>query len=257
MRVPGRLADPGVSFWHPAGTPAVKTALINGRVFDGEKLLSGITVVLEEGRICELLPESTRLDTSIATLDLNGHLLAPGLIDIQVNGGGGKMFGDSPDIETIQCIGDAHRQFGTTGFLPTLISADFDTMSRAVNAVRQAIADGVPGVLGIHLEGPFLNPEYAGIHDADKFCQIDDRVFELLTSLDDGRMLITLAPELTTPEMISRLTEKGVLVFAGHSAANYSQVQTALDAGLCGFTHLFNAMTQFGSREPGDPPLAR
>jgi len=229
----------------------VKQALINGRVFDGEKLHDGVALILEDDRICALLPDSDGVNDIAARLDLEGHILAPGLIDMQVNGGGGVLFNDSPDVDTIRIIGEAHRRFGTTGFLPTLISTDFDTMKRAVEAVSRAISSGVPGVLGIHLEGPFLNPEYAGIHDAGSFSRIDDRIFELLTSLDEGLVLITVAPEMIPTEMISRLAGKGVLVFAGHSAASHAQVRAALGAGLRGFTHLFNAMTQFGSREPG------
>ena len=229
----------------------MKQALINGRVFDGEKLHHGVAVILEDDRICALLPDSDGVNDIAVRLDLEGHILAPGLIDMQVNGGGGVLFNDAPDVDTIRIIGEAHRRFGTTGFLPTLISTDFDTMKRAVEAVNRAISSGVPGVLGIHLEGPFLNPEYAGIHDTGSFSRIDDRVFELLTSLGEGRVLITVAPELIPTEMISRLAGKGVLVFAGHSAASYAQVRAALGAGLRGFTHLFNAMTQFGSREPG------
>ena len=229
----------------------MKQALINGRVFDGEKLHDGVALILEDDRICALLPDSDGVNDIAARLDLEGHILAPGLIDMQVNGGGGVLFNDAPDVDTIRIIGEAHRRFGTTGFLPTLISTDFDTMKRAVEAVSRAISSGVPGVLGIHLEGPFLNPEYAGIHDAGSFSRIDDRIFELLTSLDEGRVLITVAPEMIPTEMISRLAGKGVLVFAGHSAASHAQVRAALEAGLRGFTHLFNAMTQFGSREPG------
>ncbi len=229
----------------------MKQALINGRVFDGEKLHDGVALILEDDRICALLPDSDGVNDIAARLDLEGHILAPGLIDMQVNGGGGVLFNDAPDVDTIRIIGEAHRRFGTTGFLPTLISTDFDTMKRAVEAVSRAISSGVPGVLGIHLEGPFLNPEYAGIHDAGSFSRIDDRIFELLTSLDEGLVLITVAPEMIPTEMISRLAGKGVLVFAGHSAASHAQVRAALGAGLRGFTHLFNAMTQFGSREPG------
>ncbi len=183
--------------------------------------------------------------------DMQQRILAPGLIDIQVNGGGGVMFNDDPSVETIRKMGAAHRRYGTTGFLPTLISTDFAVMQQAVAAVSQAIVEAVPGVLGLHLEGPYLNSEKHGIHDAEKFLELDDAAFELLTSLDNGRMLVTIAPELTSSSVISRLTEAGVLVFAGHSTASYDETMAALDAGLRGFTHLFNAMSQFGSREPG------
>ena len=226
-------------------------ALVNGRVFDGDQLHSGQAVVLEDNRVVALLPEHDIPEAVDVSWDLEGKILAPGLIDIQVNGGGGVMFNNAPSVETIRGIGAAHRRFGTTGFLPTLISSDFDTMQQAIEAVGQAIAEGVPGVLGIHLEGPFLNADKRGIHDAEKFCVLDEAGFELLTSLKTGCTLVTIAPELTTTEMISRLSKHGVVVSGGHSTASYAQTREALQAGMRGFTHLFNAMSPFTSREPG------
>ena len=229
----------------------MKKALINGRVFDGLQLHAGFAVLIEGSKILALLPELEIPDSVTIRHDLEGHILAPGLIDIQVNGGGGVMFNDAPTLETIRSIGAAHRQFGTTGFLPTLISTDADTMRLAIEAVRQAISERVPGVLGIHLEGPYLNADQRGIHHADKFCEIDEDDLELLTSLKEGQTLVTLAPERNSLDRIKRLAEKGVLVFGGHSAATYEQTREALKAGMHGFTHLFNAMSQFESRAPG------
>jgi len=229
----------------------MSSVLINGRIFDGEKLHEGLAVVLDGERVVELLPQPDIHNVFDTTWDLDGHILAPGLIDIQANGGGGVMFNDTPAVETLRRMGTAFRRFGTTGFLPTLISSDFDTMKRAIEAVRQAIATGVPGVLGIHLEGPFLNADKRGIHDSDKFCQIDEAAFELLTSLPEGRTMVTIAPELTNTGMISRLAAEDIMVFGGHSAATYEQTREALQAGMRGFTHLFNAMSPIESRAPG------
>ena len=226
-------------------------AIVNGRVFDGEKLHSGLAVVLNGKNIHELLPRE-KLPVSVAIeCDLGGRILAPGLIDIQVNGGGGVMFNDAPTVDTIRRIGAAHRHFGTTGFLPTLISSDPGTMKRAIEAVDEAIAEGVPGVLGVHLEGPFLNPVKRGIHKAERFLELDERAIGLLTSAEHGRTLVTVAPEMTGNDMISRLAAQGVLVFGGHSAATCEEAQAALKAGMRGFTHLFNAMSPLQSREPG------
>ncbi len=229
----------------------MNVALVNGRVFDGQTLHSGLAVLLEDARIAALLPAAAIPAGVTQRIDLDGHLLAPGLIDIQVNGGGGVMFNAAPTLETLRTIGAAHRRFGTTGFLPTLISTDFATMQAAIETVRQALAGVVPGVLGIHLEGPFLNPDKRGIHNADRFCPLDEAAFDLLTSLPEAITLVTLAPECTSATMIARLRERGVLVFGGHSAASYAQTRAALAAGLRGFTHLFNAMSQMQSREPG------
>ena len=227
------------------------TALVNGCVFDGQGLHTGLSVLLEGGRISAVLPEADIPPSCTARHDLDGHMLAPGLIDMQVNGGGGLMFSDAPTAETIRAIGAAHRRFGTTGFLPTLISSDFATMRKAIAAVGEALSTGIPGVLGIHLEGPFLNPEKHGIHHAERFCPLDEAAFKLVTSLAGGVTLLTLAPESAGAAMISRLNARGVLVFGGHSAATYAQTREALDAGLRGFTHLFNAMSPLQSREPG------
>jgi len=229
----------------------MKKALINCRVFDGLEFHTGLAVLLADGKVSALLPESDIPASITDKCDLEGNILAPGLIDIQVNGGGGVMFNDAPTVETIRTMGEAHRHFGTTGFLPTLISTDLTTMKKAIGAVRQAVDEGVPGVLGIHLEGPYLNPGRRGLHDASRFSQIDEAAFELLTSLDKGCTLVTLAPECTSTDMITRLKGRGVVVFGGHSDASYEQTREALEAGLRGFTHLFNAMSPMESRSPG------
>jgi N-acetylglucosamine-6-phosphate deacetylase len=183
--------------------------------------------------------------------DLNGASLVPGFIDCQVNGGGGVLFNDAPSVDTIRRIGAAHAKFGTTGFLPTLISDDTDVMRTAISSVREAITAGVPGVLGIHLEGPYLAPGRRGIHNAAKFHIPQDHDLALVSSLEHGCTLVTLAPERVSAEAIGTLAARGVIVAAGHTAADYAATRRALDAGLRGFTHLFNAMTPMQSREPG------
>ena len=232
------------------------TALVNGKIFLGKQeadkqWLTNHVVIIDGEKIVAICSADDLPAGVTATIDLQNQRLIPGLIDTQVNGGGGALFNDSPSVETLRVMGEAHRKFGTTGFYPTLISDDLSVVEKSIAAVKQAIAEKVPGVLGIHLEGPFLNPERKGVHDASKFKIIDEAAFELLTSLDVGKTLITIAPELTTPEMIARFVAAGVVVAAGHSAANYEQTNTALAAGLSSFTHLFNAMTPLTSREPG------
>jgi N-acetylglucosamine-6-phosphate deacetylase len=225
-------------------------ALVNGRVMTDHGLESGLAVRIADGRIAAIGP-TEQTAAGAATRDLKGAILLPGFIDIQVNGGGGALFNGDPTAETIATIGRAHRRFGTTGFLPTLISDDLPAVSAAIAATRDALARKVPGVLGVHIEGPFLNPKRKGIHELSKLRRIDEAAFELLTSLKAGRTVVTLAPETTTPEMIARLVAAGVVVSAGHSNAAYPAVRAALDHGLSGFTHLFNAMSPLTSREPG------
>jgi N-acetylglucosamine-6-phosphate deacetylase len=226
-------------------------ALVNGRVLGDDGLIEGRCVLLEGGRIVDIVEESDARCQSAQRHDLAGRLLLPGFIDSQVNGGGGVLFNDAPSVETIRAIGAAHRRFGTTGFLPTLISADLDVVARAIAAVQGAIQAGVPGVLGIHIEGPFLNVARKGVHDPAKLRELDTSAVGLLTSLVGGKTLVTLAPEMTTPQIIEKLVKAGVVVSAGHTNATYAEIATALRHGLTGFTHLFNAMSQLTGREPG------
>ncbi len=228
----------------------MQTALINGRVMTDRGAVEECAVLIENGRIAGLM-RAADLPASAVRHDLKGGLLLPGFIDTQVNGGGGVLFGDAPTVETLRVISAAHARFGTTGFLPTLISGDFSLIRAAIAAVEAAIAAGVPGVLGIHIEGPFLNPRRKGIHDAENFRALDGDAFELLTSVRRGKTLVTLAPEKTTPQAIAALAKAGVIVSAGHTDAAYGDIRAALTAGLSGFTHLFNAMSPLRAREPG------
>jgi N-acetylglucosamine-6-phosphate deacetylase len=226
-------------------------ALINGRVLTETGFLEGRAVLIEGGRIADIVLENDPRVRHAVREDLGGGLLLPGFIDTQVNGGGGVLFNAEPNAEAIRAIGAAHRKFGTTGFLPTLISEDLDVVAKAIGGVRDAIEIKVPGVLGIHIEGPFLNVARKGVHDATKFRGLDNSAVGLLTSLKIGATLVTLAPEMTTPEIIKQLAAAGVAVSAGHTNATYKVIETALSHGLKGFTHLFNAMSQLANREPG------
>jgi len=226
-------------------------ALINGRVLRANTFVRNQCVLIEQERIVDVLPADDPRCRAAEPYDLGGGLLLPGFIDLQVNGGGGVLFNDAPSVESIRAIGAAHRRFGTTAFLPTLISADLDIVARAIAAVRGAIAAGVPGVLGIHIEGPFLNAARKGVHDPAKLRELDPSALGLLTSLRSGRTLVTLAPEMTTPQLIQQLVAAGVVVSAGHTNATYAEIRAALTHGLSGFTHLFNAMSQLTGREPG------
>jgi len=228
----------------------VTAALVNGRALLDGRFVAGKAVVIEAGRIAAVVDDA-EVPAAADRHDLGGGLLVPGFIDTQVNGGGGALFNDAPTVETIATIGRAHRAFGTTGFLPTLISDDLHVIQSGTEAVEAAIDQGVPGVLGIHIEGPFLNEHRKGIHDADKIRALDEEGWAVLTSMKRGRTLVTVAPECTTPAMIARLAAAGVIVAAGHSNGRYAEVTAAIAAGLTGITHLFNAMSPLGAREPG------
>jgi N-acetylglucosamine-6-phosphate deacetylase len=224
-------------------------ALVNGKVLLDGGLAYGRAVLVAGGRIEDVVDDA-RLPQGARRVDLEDGLLAPGFIDLQVNGGGGVLFNDAPEHAAIARIGRAHRRYGTTGFLPTLITTDRATTARAVDAVRRAIDDGIPGVLGIHLEGPHINPARKGVHDQAQIRPLSPDDAALLTSLRRGRTLLTLAPECVPPEAIRALA-RDAIVFAGHTDGSYQEIRAGLAAGISGFTHLFNAMSQLGSREPG------
>ena len=225
-------------------------ALVNGRLLHDREFVTGRALVIEAGRI-EAIVDQDDLDGVLRTVDLQGRMLVPGFIDTQVNGGGDRLFNDDPSVETIAAIGTAHRRFGTTGFLPTLISDDAAKIEAAMEAARAAIAQGIPGVLGVHIEGPFLNVEKKGIHDASKLRPISDAEVALLSRSIGGKTIVTLAPEKVPSESIRRLADAGVIVCAGHTNASADCIAEALRNGLRGFTHLFNAMSQMTAREPG------
>lgn len=234
------------------GNPTDRSlALVNGRVLTDNGIEEGLAVLVQAGRIVAVVSEHEALQRADDAYDLQGATLLPGFIDCQVNGGGGVLFNNSPDAESLRRIGAAHRQFGTTGFLPTLISDDAGRMREAVAATHAAIAQNVPGVLGIHLEGPYLAPARKGTHDASKFRVPDAQEIELATALDNGITLITLAPERVGADTVRALVERGAIVCAGHTAASYEETRVGIDAGIRGFTHLFNAMSPLTGREPG------
>lgn len=184
-------------------------------------------------------------------IDLDGGWLVPGYVDTQVNGGGAVLFNDHPTVEGIRAIGAAHAQYGTTAFLPTLISDSLEIVAAGLDAVDAAIEAGVPGVVGIHVEGPFLNPARKGIHDDKHFRALDDTAIELLTRPRKGVVMVTLAPERNDVAAIERLVAAGVIVSIGHSDATYEQARAAIDAGARGVTHLYNAMSPLKHRDPG------
>jgi N-acetylglucosamine-6-phosphate deacetylase len=229
----------------------VRTALVNGRILAGERIVNGQIVLLAGGRIEAIALAADPRCRDATSVDLEGQLLLPGFIDVQVNGGGGVLFNDDPSAESIRAIGAAHRRYGTTGFLPTLISDDLDTIAQAIAAVQASLDAQRPGALGIHIEGPFLNWARRGVHDPKHLRRLDNGVISLLCSLRGGRTVLTLAPEMTTTDMIAQLAAGGILISAGHSDANYAQTAAAIAHGVRGFTHLFNAMAPLTPREPG------
>lgn len=226
-------------------------ALVNGRVLGEHGPREGQAVLVEGAHIVAIVAQDDPRVAQAKQHDLRGHLLLPGFIDVQVNGGGGVLFNETPTVEALASIAAAHRKFGTTGMLPTLITDTPEVMRAALKAVNDAIDQGVPGILGIHVEGPFLAPARKGIHDARLFRLPEHEDVLALTAGNRGVVMLTLAPEQVPMDTIRQFSQAGVVVVAGHTAADYTTVRAALDAGVSGFTHLYNAMTPLGSRDPG------
>jgi N-acetylglucosamine-6-phosphate deacetylase len=229
-------------------------ALTGARVFDGTRLVDGISVVIDGGTISSVVADPD-LAPDVERRKVDG-IIAPGFIDVQVNGGGGVLFNQTPTVEGIAAIAGAHRRFGTTGILPTLISDAPERMHDAAGAVRDALRAGVPGLLGLHFEGPWLNPARKGVHDSRFFRDVSEDDIALLSGPGLGRVLVTLAPERVSAQTIARLVEAGVIVSAGHTEADAGTLQAARAAGLTGFTHLFNAMPPLSGRGPGPVGVA-
>lgn len=224
-------------------------------VFDGDTVHRDVGVIIEDDRILRLMPAG-ELPTSLPVKRMPKHAwLAPGFIDVQVNGGGDVLFNDSPTPDGIAAIVAAHRRFGTTALLPTLITDTADKMQAARKAVDMAM-EREPGVLGIHFEGPFLSPDRRGVHDPALIRAPDDADRRFLTRPAPGITVVTLAPERVPAGFVAALAKAGLRVCLGHSAASYDETRTALADGLAGFTHLFNAMPAMLARAPGPAAAA-
>jgi N-acetylglucosamine-6-phosphate deacetylase len=225
-------------------------AVAADHVFDGTTVRPSSAVLIEGGSISRVI-SCAHLPRGMAVYALPpGAWLAPGFIDVQINGGGDVLFNDSPTAEAVTAIARAHRKFGTTGLMPTFITDAPEKMSAAIDAAEAAM-EREPGVLGIHLEGPFISPKRPGVHDAQFIRPIAPDDIALLTQARHGVTLVTLAPEEMPQGTISQLAKAGIRISLGHSLATYEQTRAAIKDGLSGFTHLFNAMPPMLSRQPG------
>jgi len=215
------------------------------RLFDGQAFFDDLVLTIVDGKI-------TAIDQDTSDVDVTSTgLVVPGFIDLQVNGGGGALFNDTPSVDNLKTMMAAHARFGTTAMMPTLITDKFEVMQQAADAIAQALIEGVPGILGVHFEGPHLSVDKKGTHCADYIRAISDDEWRVLSRQDIGQVIVTLAPETVSPEEVKRMVELGIKVCLGHTNADYQTAQKAIDAGASGFTHLFNAMSPLQGREPG------
>ncbi len=225
-------------------------ALTGARVFTGERFLEAQAVLVEGDRILGLCPQSD-LPSHARSLPLAGGMLAPGFVDAQVNGGGGVLFNADPEPAAAARIAAAHAPFGTTAMLPTLITDTPEIMRAAMIAVREALASGAPGVVGLHLEGPFLSIARKGAHDPALIRPMTQADVDLVLGCGIETILLTVAPENAPLPLIRQLADAGVIISLGHTDASYETAMAAADAGATGVTHLFNAMSQLQHRAPG------
>ena len=226
-----------------------RQAFVNGRFLIGEQFVESVVIEVSDGRI-ERVVQGSIDDADRQLIDLQGKLLAPGYVDLQVNGGGDRLFNDDPETATLQTIADAHRRSGTTAWMPTLISDRVETMSRALQAVSSADREQL-GILGVHFEGPALAPAKKGVHDRAALQFFSNDLREIYCDRQCGQVLITIAPEQISDDELRALVHNGVIVSIGHSNAGFEDTNDAFKAGASGVTHLFNAMSPWLGREPG------
>lgn len=228
------------------------TIVSGGPIFDGDVMHEGKAARFVDGVFVGLERE-VDISEPAEVIDLKGDILAPGFVDLQVNGGGGEMFNGAARAETIKRIADAHRALGTTLLLPTLITDTFEHTQAAIAAISAAIDEGTPGVAGLHLEGPHLSVARKGAHEARFIRPMEDRDLDMILAAAERLpvLMVTIAPESVTTGQVAALAKAGITVSLGHTDASYDVCMEYADAGASCVTHLFNAMSQLGNREPG------
>lgn len=230
----------------------IAKAFVGAKIHDGRTIYVDHALVVGKGEVLSLRPRDS-LPQGCPTEVLQGGIIMPGFVDLQVNGGGGVMFNDDQSVAALRIIAQAHRATGTAAILPTLITDTAERTRRAIDAVEQAIADGVDGIVGIHLEGPHLSVARKGAHDPNLIRTMTDEDLAILLGAADRlpNVMVTLAPESASCAQIKVLSDAGIVVSLGHTDADFATCMDAFDAGARCVTHLFNAMSQMGSREPG------
>lgn len=231
---------------------STRIAYIGARIFDGAKWHDNAALLVNGDHI-ESIVDAGSVPYGVRRNSLNGGMLVPGFIDLQVNGGGGELLGADSTLNSIRVICATHAQFGTTGLLPTLITDTPAVTQNVIEVGEQAAIEGIPGFLGLHLEGPHLSLARKGAHNPAYIRPMEEADVVNLIAANDllPNLLTTVATENVTPEQIARLSAAGIVVSLGHTDASFAAGMAAADAGASMVTHLFNAMSQIGNREPG------
>ena len=227
----------------------MKQAITGSKLFNGIDFIEHKALLIDDHHIAGIVNEDA-IPTDFQVQKLDGGILSPGFIDLQVNGGGGKLFNNSPDKESLNTIISAHQYFGTTSIMPTVISDSLNILQKCTDTISNEI-DNNHSLLGIHIEGPFFNVKYRGVHQKQYINTINASYLNLFETLDKFPVMLTLAPECISIKQLKHLKSLGFKILAGHTDANYDQLEEAVKYGLDGFTHLFNAMGQISAREPG------
>ena len=227
----------------------MKQAITGSKLFNGIDFIEHKALLIDDQHIAGIV-NNDAIPTDFQVKKLDGGILSPGFIDLQVNGGGGKLFNNSPDKESLNTIISAHQYFGTTSIMPTVISDSLNILQKCTDTISNEI-DNNHSLLGIHIEGPFFNVKYRGVHQKQYINTINASYLNLFETLDKFPVMLTLAPECISIKQLKHLKSLGFKILAGHTDANYDQLEEAIKYGLDGFTHLFNAMGQISAREPG------
>ena len=227
----------------------MKQAITGSKLFNGIDFIEHKALLIDDQHIAGIVNEDA-IPTDFSVQKLEGGILSPGFIDLQVNGGGGKLFNNSPDKESLNTIISAHQYFGTTSIMPTVISDSLNILQKCTDTISNEINNN-HSLLGIHIEGPFFNVKYRGVHQKQYINTINASYLNLFETLDKFPVMLTLAPECISIKQLKHLNSLGFKILAGHTDANYDQLEEAVKYGLDGFTHLFNAMGQISAREPG------
>ncbi|NVO58617.1 N-acetylglucosamine-6-phosphate deacetylase [Rhodobacteraceae bacterium B1Z28] len=231
---------------------AITKAFVGAKIHDGQDLYENHALIVHDNDRLSI-ERLTSLPSDYPRVQLAGGTIAPGYVDLQVNGGGGVMFNDEQSVDTLRTMAQAHASIGTTAFLPTLITDTPERTRAAIKATQQAISERVDGIVGIHLEGPHLSGARKGAHDAKLIRSMseEDMAAVLAAAETLPNVMMTVAPENTTLAQIQRMADAGIIVSLGHTDADFETCISAFDAGAKCVTHLFNAMSQMGNREPG------
>ena len=229
-----------------------KKAYIGARIFDGTDEHFRAALVTEKKKILKIVPQED-VSSDYEIISLNQGIICPGFVDIQVNGGGGCLLNEAPSLQSLEKICDTHAKLGTTSLLPTLISDIPEITKAAQTCAIEASEKNIPSFMGLHLEGPHLATSRSGAHDKSVIKPMGKNECLDLETLAKkiSKVLITVAPEAVPVEFVEQLTSAGVIVSLGHSDCTFAEAEDLVAAGATGVTHLFNAMSQFGSREPG------